>query len=66
MRGEETQVMGMVQACNGTGLACLPGTHSKWVRFTDRKIESFMTCMTGDLYAALRLNTILGRTHDGQ
>jgi 2-dehydro-3-deoxygalactonokinase len=62
MRGEETQVMGMVQTCNGSGLICLPGTHSKWVRFTDGMIESFMTCMTGDVYAALRANTILGRS----
>ena len=62
MRGEETQVMGMAQACKATGLACLPGTHSKWVRFTDGIIERFMTCMTGDVYAALRLNTVLGRT----
>lgn len=61
MRGEETQVMGMVQTCEGTGLICLPGTHSKWVRFTDGTIESFITCMTGDVYAALRANTILGR-----
>ena len=66
MRGEETEVIGMVQACKGAGLACLPGTHSKWVRFADGIIESFVTCMTGDLYAALRLNTILGRimTHN--
>ncbi len=61
MRGEETQVMGMAQTLKGTGLACLPGTHSKWVRFTDGIIESFITCMTGDVYAALRANTILGR-----
>jgi 2-dehydro-3-deoxygalactonokinase len=61
MRGEETEVMGMVQTCRGTGLACLPGTHSKWIRFTDGIIVSFITCMTGELYAALRHGTILAR-----
>jgi 2-dehydro-3-deoxygalactonokinase len=61
MRGEETEVMGMLQACKGTGLACLPGTHSKWIRFTDETIVSFSTCMTGELYAALRQNTSLAR-----
>lgn len=61
MRGEETEVMGMLQTCGGTGLACLPGTHSKWIRFSDGTIESFITCMTGDVYAALRQSTILAR-----
>ena len=32
MRGEETQVLGVLDAMGGSGLACLPGTHSKWVR----------------------------------
>jgi 2-dehydro-3-deoxygalactonokinase len=71
MRGEETQIMGMVmgmtvtgtaQTCEGTGLICLPGTHSKWVQVTGGIIESFITCMTGDLFAAVRANTVLGRT----
>jgi 2-dehydro-3-deoxygalactonokinase len=61
MRGEETEVMGMLQARRGAGLACLPGTHSKWIEFTDDKIVNFVTCMTGELYAALRQNTTLAR-----
>lgn len=61
MRGEETQVTGVLQTCEGNGLACLPGTHSKWVQFANGRIESFLTCMTGELYATLRHNTILGR-----
>lgn len=61
MRGEETEVMGLLQTCSKPGLACLPGTHSKWVRFADGLILSFLTCMTGELYAALRDRTILAR-----
>lgn len=58
MRGEETEVVGMLQANRKAGLACLPGTHSKWISFSDGTIVSFVTCMTGDLYDALRQSTI--------
>ena len=53
--------MGLLQTCKGTGFACLPGTHSKWIRFADEVIQSFSTSMTGELYAALRQNTSLAR-----
>jgi 2-dehydro-3-deoxygalactonokinase len=62
MRGEETAAMGMLDACGGEGLVCFPGTHSKWIQLSDRKIVSFTTCMTGELYSALRKCTILERT----
>jgi 2-dehydro-3-deoxygalactonokinase len=62
MRGEETAAMGMLDACVGAGLVCFPGTHSKWIQLSDRKIVSFTTCMTGELYGALRKCTILERT----
>jgi len=61
MRGEETEAMGMLDACNGTGLVCMPGTHSKWIHLKDYKIVSFFTCMTGDVFAALSSCTILSR-----
>jgi 2-dehydro-3-deoxygalactonokinase len=61
MRGEETEVIGMLQSHRGTGLACMPGTHSKWVQFADGIIGSFITCMTGEVFGALRHNTILAR-----
>jgi 2-dehydro-3-deoxygalactonokinase len=61
MRGEETAAMGMLDAWGGGGLVCFPGTHSKWIQLSDRKIESFTTCMTGEIYGALRKCTILGR-----
>ncbi len=62
MRGEETQVIGALDAGSGTE-ACyvLPGTHCKWVLVRDGRIDSFTTAMTGELYAALVQHTILGR-----
>ena len=61
MRGEETQVFGVLDAIGGSGLACLPGTHSKWVRLEGGKIIGFSTHMTGETFGALRGHTILGR-----
>jgi 2-dehydro-3-deoxygalactonokinase len=61
MRGEETQVLGLLSAMGGSGLACLPGTHSKWVRVEGGRIIGFSTHMTGETFGALRGYTILGR-----
>jgi 2-dehydro-3-deoxygalactonokinase len=61
MRGEETAAMGMLDAYGGAGLVCFPGTHSKWIQLSERKIKSFTTCMTGEIYGAVRKCTILGR-----
>jgi 2-dehydro-3-deoxygalactonokinase len=61
MRGEETQVFGVLTAMGGSGLACLPGTHSKWVRVENGRIIGFTTHMTGEVFGALRGHTILGR-----
>jgi 2-dehydro-3-deoxygalactonokinase len=61
MRGEETQVFGTLAAMGGTGMACLPGTHSKWVRVEGGRITGFTTHMTGEAFGALRGHTILGR-----
>ncbi len=61
MRGEETQIIGALAAMGGNGLACLPGTHSKWVRVEDGRIARFTSHMTGEAFSALRDHTILGR-----
>jgi 2-dehydro-3-deoxygalactonokinase len=63
MRGEETQVFGALPRA-GQHLAILPGTHSKWARVADGRIESFATYMTGEMYGALVSHTILGRQID--
>jgi 2-dehydro-3-deoxygalactonokinase len=63
MRGEETQVFGALDLLGiDQGLFVLPGTHSKWVRVRQRRIESFSTFMTGEFYALLRSHSILART----
>ena len=62
MRGEETQAVGILEACGGSGVVCFPGTHSKWIHLRDGRIASFITCMTGEVYEALSKCTILERT----
>ena len=60
MRGEETQLLGLSVVENiATGLACLPGTHSKWVKLERGAVTDFVSVMTGELYALLRQNSIL-------
>jgi 2-dehydro-3-deoxygalactonokinase len=66
MRGEETQIIGCLAAIGGAGVACLPGSHSKWARIEAGRVAGFTTHLTGEAYAALRGHTILGRMmHDG-
>lgn len=61
MRGEETQVAGAAALLPDARIACLPGTHSKWVRLEAGRIAGFSTHLTGEAFAALRGHTILGR-----
>lgn len=64
MRGEETQIVGALAGALGGAavLVGLPGTHAKWAVVRGERIEAFHTFMTGELFAALRDHTILGRT----
>ncbi len=66
MRGEETQVLGVLQnlpAEAGADLLIgLPGSHSKWVEVVDGRIVHFDTFMTGEIFAVLSEHSILGRT----
>ena len=67
MRGEETQLFGAMSqssALAGGGTVVLPGTHSKWARIADGRVEGFRTYMTGELFAVLRGHSILGRLAD--
>ena len=64
MRGEETQLFGAMThsaLLARAGRVVLPGTHSKWARVADGRIEAFATYMTGELFAVLRGHSILGR-----
>ena len=63
MRGEETQVFGALQLLGlDNARLVLPGTHSKWVTVSNRRVTDFSTWMTGELYALLRQHSILART----
>jgi len=66
MRGEETQVLGVLQSLSADAgdnlLIGLPGSHSKWVEVADGCIVHFDTFMTGELFAILSEHSILGRT----
>jgi len=61
MRGEETQIVGTLSAMTSGGLACLPGSHSKWARIDGGGIAGFTTFLSGEAFAAVRGHTILGR-----
>lgn len=60
MRGEETQLLGAAGHLGaGRHLVCMPGTHSKWVRLADDRVEGFSTFMTGELFDTIARHTIL-------
>jgi 2-dehydro-3-deoxygalactonokinase len=65
MRGEETQIVGVLAELDVetglNGLACLPGSHSKWASIAAGRIAGFATYLSGEAFAALRGHTILGR-----
>ncbi len=61
MRGEETQLAGALTDADDALLAVLPGTHSKWAQVEGGRVVAFQTHMTGELYAVLLANSILGR-----
>ncbi|MGA2493406.1 MAG: 2-dehydro-3-deoxygalactonokinase [Roseiarcus sp.] len=62
MRGEETQILGALSASGrADGLFVLPGTHSKWARVEAGRIVDFATFMTGEVFAALKDHSLLGR-----
>ena len=60
MRGEETELMGIMSDDDGECAYILPGSHSKII-YTDSKgrIESFSTMLTGEMIASISQNTIL-------
>jgi 2-dehydro-3-deoxygalactonokinase len=66
MRGEETQVAGLLTDLPHEGATvCLPGTHSKWVHCRDGRIESFRTFPTGEAFALLTRDSFIAGSADG-
>jgi 2-dehydro-3-deoxygalactonokinase len=64
MRGEETQLLGVTEP-DFTGLVCIPGTHSKWVRIDAGRIVEFSTYMTGELFSVISQHSILVHAVEG-
>lgn len=60
MRGEETELVGIISESGEKAVYVLPGSHSKII-FTDEsgRIINFHTMLTGEMTAALSQNTIL-------
>jgi 2-dehydro-3-deoxygalactonokinase len=60
MRGEETQVAGLLAREPAfDGVACLPGTHTKWAHVSAGEVASFASFMTGELFALLAQASVL-------
>jgi 2-dehydro-3-deoxygalactonokinase len=65
IRGEETQVIGVLDLMSDSDsprTVVLPGTHTKWLRIDNRKVISFTTAMSGELYGLVTGHGILGYT----
>ncbi|WP_417721996.1 2-dehydro-3-deoxygalactonokinase [Salipiger sp.] len=65
MRGEETQVLGLLQKSESVERIVMPGTHSKWVRVKGRVIVDFSTFLTGELFALLTAQSTLASVMEG-
>ncbi|MEX0969374.1 MAG: 2-dehydro-3-deoxygalactonokinase [Paracoccaceae bacterium] len=60
IRGEETQIAGLLAfRPDFDGVACLPGTHTKWVQISAGEVVSFCTFMTGELFSLLSRASVL-------
>ncbi len=60
MRGEETELMGILETGESGVLYILPGSHSKHITVDGTgRITSFRTMMSGEFFAAVMQNTIL-------
>ena len=60
MRGEETELMGLLTGEEGECVFVLPGSHSKFISVDEEgRICSIVTLLTGEMAAALSGHTIL-------
>lgn len=65
MRGEETELMGIMKASDGACVYILPGSHSKIISTDESgRITDFSTMMTGEMIASLWSGTILRDAFD--
>ena len=60
MRGEEAEIMGLIEEGDGECVYVLPGSHSKHIIVdSDGRISDLKTFMSGEMISALSKNTIL-------
>lgn len=63
MRGEELELLAMTLGCpelmQGEHVVGLPGTHTKWVRLKDGKVDDFFTAMGSEIFDHLSSNGLL-------
>lgn len=61
MRGEETQVLGLLEKIKD-GVLLLPGTHSKHLRIENNQVVDFKTFMTGELFELISKKSLLANS----
>jgi len=67
MRGEETQLLGLSWLLPGfSGLAVMPGTHSKWAILEGTTLRRFSSAMTGEIFELLRTHSVLRHSLNGE
>jgi 2-dehydro-3-deoxygalactonokinase len=54
MRGQATQLVGLVAGGRGSGWTVLPGTHSRWVYLRKGRVVRWHTFVTGELFESQR------------
>ena len=60
IRGEETQIAGLLAERPGfNGVACMPGTHTKWVEISDGRVIRFKSFISGELFSLLQNHSVL-------
>ena len=60
IRGEETQIAGLLAERPGfDGIACMPGTHTKWVEISDGRVIRFKSFISGELFSLLQNHSVL-------
>lgn len=65
MRGEETELMGLLNQTDEGCLYVLPGSHSKHISIdANGRIVDFKTMLSGELFAAVICHTILKHSAD--
>jgi len=67
LRGEEIELFGFADLQPGwDGFVALPGTHTKWVRFADGKLQDFFTSMSGEMFDRLTSAGLLASIVEGE